>query len=76
VLPGEQTILSVINLSGAALDTRLELSRNLLGESGGVTFTDLLDASRFTAPVPGSFTLTMSPFQPRILLVQPDRGAE
>jgi len=76
VLPGEQTMLIVINFSDSALETRLDLSPESLEVSGGRSLSDLLENARFTVPSPGSFTLMMGPYQPRIfLLLKPNTSS-
>ncbi len=69
VLPGEQTILTVINFSDSTLDTRLDLSQGAAGISGGLDLLDLLDNARFAITNPRSFSMTLEPYQSRILLV-------
>lgn len=70
-LSGEQTILTIISFSDATLETRLDLSAATLGVSKGCILEDLLDESRFTVADPGTFSLTLEPYQPRIFLLLP-----
>ncbi len=72
VLPGEQTVLTVINFSDSALETRLDLSPVALADSRAGSLSDLLENARFTVPSPGTFTLTMRPYQSRIFLLSPN----
>ncbi len=71
VLPGEQTVLVVINFSDSTLEARLDVSPEALGVSEGSSLSDLLDSLRFTVSRPGAFTLRLTPFQSRILEVLP-----
>ena len=72
VLSGEQMILTVINFSDSTLKTRLDLSQGAVGISGGRNLFDLLDNARFAITNPGSFAVTLKPYQSRILLALPN----
>ncbi len=71
VLPGEQTILTVINFSDATLKTRLDLSGQALEVAKDTSVSDLLENEPFAVANPGTFTLTLKPYQSRILLMPP-----
>jgi cyclomaltodextrinase len=72
VLSGEQTVLPVINFSDSMLETQLDLSPGALGVSRDCRLLDLLDGARFTVAHPGSFALTLKPYQSRTFLLSPD----
>jgi hypothetical protein len=71
VLPGEQTILTVINFSDATLKTRLDLSGRALEVAKDTSLSDLLEDTRFAVANPGAFILTLKPYQSRIVLLPP-----
>jgi cyclomaltodextrinase len=72
VLPGEQTVLTVINFSDTMLETQLDLSQKALNVPRGCALSDLLDDSRFAVSNPGSFVMTLQPYQSRILVIGPN----